>query len=212
VKQTIRREMAEVLAAMPPAEAQAGSVRACAAAGALEEFLAAGSVLFYHPIPGELDCLPLVREAWRLGKAVLLPKVSRAERRMAAFRWRSPEDEMTAGSYGIREPARGEPWPLGELDLVIVPVLACDRRGLRLGRGGGYYDRFLAQDSLRATTCGLAFARQVVDVLPAEAHDVPVEIVVTDRDVLRINKYSHGPPAGRRPGIAPPPRRRTRET
>ena len=191
MKREIRREMTAALAAMSPAEAEAGSARTCAAAASLAEFLTAQTVMLYHPIPGELDCLPLVREAWRRGKTVLLPKVSAAERRMAAVCWRSPDDEMTAGAFGIREPARGEPWPVGDLDLVIVPVLACDRRGVRLGRGGGFYDRFLARDALRATTCGLAFARQLVDALPAEAHDVPLGIVVTDRDVLRIKRYSH---------------------
>jgi 5-formyltetrahydrofolate cyclo-ligase len=66
--------------------------------------------------------------------------------------------------------------------------MAYDRQGGRLGRGGGYYDRFLGQPGLRAVRCGLAFAEQVVDELPTAPHDQPVDIVVTDQEVLRFNR------------------------
>ena len=97
---------------------------------------------------------------------------------------------MLVGSFGIGEPAAGEAWPIEDIDLIVVPAVAYDRRGRRLGRGGGFYDRFLARGGLRARTCGLAFAQQIVQELPAESHDYPVEIVVTDREVLRINRCS----------------------
>ena len=182
--------MKAALGAMPAEDAAAASRAACAALIAMEEFRDARAVMLYHPIPGEVDCVPIARAAWGAGKIVLLPKVLLAERRMTPVRWLSPDDEMLVGSFGIGEPAAGEAWPIEDIDLIVVPAVAYDRRGRRLGRGGGFYDRFLAQDKLQATTCGLAFARQIVEELPAESHDYPVEIVVTDREVLRINRCS----------------------
>jgi 5-formyltetrahydrofolate cyclo-ligase len=190
MKHRLRKDMKAALAAMAAEDAAAASRAACAAAVALEEFRDARAVMLYSPIPGEVDCVPIARAAWGAGKIVLLPKVLLAERRMTPVRWLSADDEMRVGSFGIGEPASGEAWPIEEIDLIVVPAVAYDRAGRRLGRGGGFYDRFLAQSGLRAVTCGLAFARQVVEELPAEPHDYPVEIVVTDREVFRINRCS----------------------
>ena len=190
MKRHLRRQMKAALGAMPAEDAAAASRAACAALVAMEEFRDARAVMLYNPIPGEVDCVPIARAAWGAGKIVLLPKVLLAERRMTPVRWASPDDEMLVGSFGIGEPASGEDWPIEDIDLIVVPAVAYDRRGRRLGRGGGFYDRFLAQDKLQATTCGLAFAQQIVEELPAESHDCPVEIVVTDREVLRINRCS----------------------
>ena len=89
-------------------------------------------------------------------------------------------------NQGIREPAGGEAWPIEQIDLVVVPALAYDRSGNRLGRGGGFYDRFLAQPALRAVRCGLAFSKQVVQELPVGPNDHPVDLLVTDAEVLRF--------------------------
>ena len=188
MKHGLRKDMKAALAAMSAEDAAAASRAACAALVALEEFRDARAVMLYNPIPGEVDCVPIARAAWEAGKTVLLPKVILAERRMVPVRWLSPDDEMLVGSFGIGEPASGDPWPIEDIDLVVVPALAYDRGGRRLGRGGGFYDRFLARGGLRAVTCGLAFARQIVQELPAEPHDYPVGIVVTDGEVFRINK------------------------
>jgi 5-formyltetrahydrofolate cyclo-ligase len=94
-------------------------------------------------------------------------------------------DQVKAGAYGIREPAGDETIEPAELGLVVVPAVAFDRRGQRLGRGGGYYDRFLELLSPGAVTCGVTFARYVLDRVPTEPHDKPVQIIVTDSDVIR---------------------------
>ena len=106
---------------------------------------------------------------------------------MAAVRVESDRDQMVVTSNGIREPAREETWPLEEIDLVVVPALAYDRLGNRLGRGGGFYDRFLARLEMRTVVCGLAFAQQVVEELPTHATDHPVDLLVTDEEVLRFH-------------------------
>jgi len=186
MKHRLRMEMKATLARMSAEEMGAAAESACARLTGLEEFAAADLVMLYWPIPGEVDCMPALFAAWEAGKTVLLPKVLWEEDRMIALAYRSPDEELTVGRYGIYEPADGSPWPIDEIDLIVAPALAYDRMGNRLGRGGGFYDRFLAQIEVGVETCGLAYDQQVVEELPTHSNDYPVDILVTDREVLRF--------------------------
>lgn len=186
MKAALRTKMKQTLSAMPPEQAAARSRRACEALGGTPEFTAARSVMIYMAMPAELDCSALAQACWAAGKSVLLPRVVWEERALLALPWTSPEDRFDRGPFGIREPAGGEPVPIERIDLIVVPALAFDRRGHRLGRGGGLYDRFLADPRCRALPCGIAFAEQVLDELPRLEHDVPVRMLVTDMEVLRF--------------------------
>lgn len=188
MKLRLRKEMKASLKAIAPQRAAEKSHAACGKVLALPEFQAAQAVMLYNPIPGELDCIPIALACWQRGKTVLLPRVSYEQRRLLPLRCTSLEDRMTSGTFGIREPAMAEPWPLELIDFLIVPALAYDRRGHRLGRGGGFYDRFLARKEVRAVTCGLGFAEQVVDELPVQPHDVPLQMLVTDAELLRFDR------------------------
>ena len=88
---------------------------------------------------------------------------------------------------GLRNPITGVPIPFEEIDLVVVPALAFDRRGNRLGRGGSYYDRFFANEQLKASRCGFGFAEQIVESVPAGQLDVPMDFLVTDEEVMYFN-------------------------
>jgi 5-formyltetrahydrofolate cyclo-ligase len=99
---------------------------------------------------------------------------------------RPEEAEMFDISHGLRQPAwRQREVEIERIDLVIVPALAFDRAGNRLGRGGGFYDRFLARPGLGASKIGLAFDEQIVDTIPVGPNDIPVDIVVTDKEIIR---------------------------
>ncbi len=104
-------------------------------------------------------------------------------------------DEVAASHYGIREPKSHlcRPLPPEALDVVIVPAVAFDRQGYRIGYGGGYYDRFLRQ-APQAARIGIAFACQIVDQIPAADHDIPMDGIVTGEGVII--------PAGGRPGFS----------
>ncbi len=98
---------------------------------------------------------------------------------------RSPT-ELVRARHGVREPAPElASTPLGELEVLVVPGLAFDRSGVRLGRGGGYYDRSLGGASVdtRPRTVGVAFACQCVDELPTATHDLRVDTIVTEHGV-----------------------------
>ena len=93
---------------------------------------------------------------------------------------------MTSTGPGIREPIAGNPMPVNMIDLVIVPGLGFTNRGYRIGRGMGFYDRFLAQPEFLGISCGLAFSEQVVDDLPVLDHDVPLGMLATDQGLRRF--------------------------
>jgi 5-formyltetrahydrofolate cyclo-ligase len=187
MKAELRKAMKRKLEAMAPESAAEKGRAACEALLALEAFRAARAVMLYLPLPLEVDTGPVARAAWGGGKTVLVPKVDYDERHMIAVRCETLEDEMRVDRYGILQPVDGEPWPLSDIDLVVVPALAFDRRGHRLGHGAGFYDRFLAGAEPGTMVCGLAFAEQVVEELPVRAHDHRLHVLVTDREVLTFD-------------------------
>jgi len=200
MKHHLRRQMKAKLAAMSPKEIATKSYAACEKLIALPEYHRARAVMLYLPISQEVDTAEIALHAWRQDKAVLAPKVNRRQRHMLAVEIHSLDDGLARGEFGIREPADGEPWPVEEIDFIVVPALAYDGSGGRLGRGGGFYDRFLADPNIRALPCGLGFDEQVVDELPVHAHDLPVAVLVTDKRVLRFDSCNSADGAGRSDG------------
>jgi 5-formyltetrahydrofolate cyclo-ligase len=142
------------------------------------------SLMLFLSMPDEVDTDPLVRGCLAVGHRVHAPRTLRRPRRMIPVRLRSLHD-VVVGAFGIREPAGDETVEPAELDVVIVPAVAFDRTCGRLGRGGGYYDRFLCELRPGAVTCGVALSRHVIDAVPTEPHDHPVDLVVTERGVVR---------------------------
>jgi len=191
MKDRLRSEMKATLAAMSDQDAAERSVRACERLLALDEYARAESVMLYAPISGEVNCRPVAVRAWEDGKTVLLPRVSWRHRHMEAVPVHSLDHPVVETRHGLREP-EGKHVPIEGIDLVVVPGLAFDRLGNRLGRGGGFYDRFLARQGLAAHACGLAFSVQVVRELPVHPNDYPVKVLVTDKEVVRFAVSSVG--------------------
>ena len=117
---------------------------------------------------------------------------------MRAIEIHSLEEGVARTPRGLREPTNGHVRNIEEIDLIVVPALAYDRTGNRLGRGAGLYDRFLSAAGCHAVTCGLAFAEQLVAHVPVRSHDHPVDLLVTDEEVLRFARDAN-------PSIAPDP-------
>ena len=188
-KREIRALLRQRLAAMSPQERHAGSLAIADRASATPEWHKAQTILLYLSLPDEVETRPLLEHALAQGKRLAVPKVINQKRReMAAVRAHSLEEaDLLAGLYGVRVP-RGDdaPIPPGEIDLAIVPGLGFCRRGVRIGRGLGYYDRYLSRPELRAVLCGLAFTAQVLDELPADQRDISVQMLVTESEVFRV--------------------------
>ena len=145
----------------------------------LPSIQAAKSILFYASMPGEVDTLLMIEKACFLGKRVALPIVEQNQRKLIPTLISSMED-VSKGTYGINEPQKHplRTLNLEEIDAVIVPGLAFDRQHHRLGRGVGYYDRFLSTLPKTVITVGLAFDFQLTESLPTEAHDVRLQQII----------------------------------
>ena len=185
-KGDLRKHLRDVLANMSFAERHHKSVAACNHIIGSPEFAAARVVMLYLSMPTEVDTAPLALRSWQDGKAVVVPKVSWDQRRMLPTEITSLHGHVTTAGTGVREPVDGKPMPLDMIDLVIVPGLGFTSKGYRIGRGMGFYDRFLAQGEFIGLSCGLAFEEQVVPSLPVLDHDMPLSMLVTDRGIRRF--------------------------
>ena len=145
----------------------------------LSSFRFADTVLAYSPIGSEVAIDKISRRALELGKKLAFPICDTLSREMT-FRYVSSLDELAAGAYSIPEPrADAECYAQIQHSLCIVPALAFDRHGFRLGYGGGYYDKFLKK--FDGVTLGVTYDSLVADTLPTGIYDVPVDIIVTER-------------------------------
>lgn len=144
----------------------------------LPAFRKAKAVMLYVAMDEEVDTHEILRVAFREKKHVLLPVVLQQSDEMISAELIAP-DRMKPGKYGIMEPEGwSSPFPMRDLEMVFVPGLAFDKKNYRLGRGKGYYDRFLAKLNSKVSTVGLAFEVQLTDELPIDAHDVRLDLVV----------------------------------
>jgi len=175
-KASLRRRVLAARAALSPQQrAEAGRALRDAVL-ALPQAQMAGTVAAYYSIGSEPDTHGLVYALWKRGTYVLLPQL----RPDMDLDWASYEgpDSLRAGPRGLTEPTeppRGAA-SVSRADLVIVPALAVDRRGMRLGRGGGSYDRALARVGPQVPTIALLYDTELVDEVPAAAHDQRVRL------------------------------------
>ncbi len=152
---------------------------------ALDKWRAAGTVALYAPIAGEADVLPLVEKARGSGKRVVFPRANTAAGSLEFFEVCSAL-ELRPGAYGVPEPPAEEAKRIsaGQIDLLVLPGLAFDLEGRRLGFGGGYYDRLLGSSPRPAI--GVAFESQIHTTLPDEDHDCGVDVVVTEARSIAV--------------------------
>lgn len=156
----------------------------------LATYKTARTVLGYLNFGSELAIEAWIRQALTDGKRVLLPRVNRASMLLELFEVKDIDSDVAAGAYGIREPVveRCERFEaLGEIDLILMPGVAFDREGGRLGYGGGYFDKLLAHLPHRPVLIAGAFAMQVVAEVPQEASDYKVDYLITENETIRCN-------------------------
>lgn len=174
-KRALRMEMKRRLEALPPAR-RAEYSRALLGHLCLQSREA--PLIAFLPLATEPDILPLLRERWASGAVVVLPRVAVTGLELHVVR---SEGELVPGAFGILEPPGHAPsWEGGVADC-LVPGLAFDAVGYRLGRGKAYYDRMLGKLGKNVRTTGVFFALQEVERVPREAHDQRLDAVVTER-------------------------------
>lgn len=177
-KRRLRQQASSALAGMSPEEREALSEEACAILAAQPLWNEVRSVLFYAPLAGELNIWPLLSRALGAGKCVALPRFDGLTGGYLPAIITDVERQLTSGRFGIREAVETCPlMVLNRLDFVLVPGVAFDVQGRRLGRGKGFYDRLLS--GTRAVKCGVAFEQQIVARVPVDSHDINVNYVLT---------------------------------
>ncbi len=173
-KKELRAAMRSRNRALAPKERTAAAGRIFEQIEALPAFRKARCAALFCSLPDEPPTGEALRR-WSLCKRVAVPRVEGETMRFFDYDPR----HLAAGAFGIEEPgADAVLCPPEEIDLLVIPGVAFTAAGARLGRGRGYYDRYLAQPELRARRVGVCFAHQIVEALPAEPHDAAMDLVV----------------------------------
>jgi len=187
-KHRLRQQIKNTLEQLSATQLQEKSHAACARLCSTDEFRQARVVMLFLSFEREIDTTFALQRAFSEEKTVLVPKVIWDDSKIVPVRLTALDAECEPERYGLRNPIQAEQVPAGEIDLVVVPGLAFDTQANRLGRGGGFYDRFGADPNLNACRCGFAFHEQLLTEIPAGPKDLPVEMLVTDRQILRFEK------------------------
>lgn len=184
-KALLRRECAELRAAISPEEKKAADERICTRFLALSSYRFADTVLLYAPIRSEINVWRIFDAALAAGKSVALPRCEGEKGEMHFYRVESRE-ALQKGSYGVSEPKEGCPrlekseW--NERTVCLLPGLSFDRKGYRLGYGGGYYDRYLR--NFPGLKVGAIYRRLLREALPCGKLDLPVDIVLHEQGYI----------------------------
>lgn len=185
LKKRLRQECLEKRAGLSQDEVREKSERIMARLFELDEFKKANFIMFYVDFKNEVMTQDAIAKALSMGKRVAVPKTVKDEG-LWAIEIKSLDD-LSAGAFGILEPTklenRVDP---EELDLVIVPGVAFDRKGHRLGFGAGYYDRFLPKLRPGVKKIAVAFEVQLVDSVPAEEHDIRMDAILTEEQLISL--------------------------
>lgn len=172
-KKEIRQEISKIKKAISSEQKQSMSEKIMQTVEGLEEFKQSNVVLAYHSLPDEVFTHEAVKR-WSKSKTILLPKVVGDDLELRIY---SSDDDLKQGSYGIMEPC-GKLWTDNDaIELAIIPGVAFDEKGNRLGRGKGYYDRLLPK--LSCAKIGVCYPEQLVDNVPVDEYDIGMDIVVS---------------------------------
>ena len=177
-KKKLREEIKSIGSGIPQSQRAMESVALCKKIRQQRDWLYAESVLMYAPLTGEVDIWPLAQESIFFGRAVFLPRFDAEKGVYQIVQVKDLEKDIKPGKFGVREPAPENPRsPRKQLDLILVPGLGFSMDGGRLGRGGGYYDRLVAE--LDGPACGVAFDWQILEGIPMESQDRYMNLIVT---------------------------------
>jgi 5-formyltetrahydrofolate cyclo-ligase len=186
-KAELRSKIRAVLKTFSPEKRASNSANLCASLQQLKFFQNAASVLFFASLPEEPDLWPLLSEVLATKKLVALPCFDSENQAYVPRRVGDIRVEIISGKFGIREPAPScVAIPLQDMDLVLVPGVAFDVGGHRLGRGNGFYDRLL--QNFRRKKIGIAFDEQMVEAVPVGKDDVKMDWIVTPTQSVRCNR------------------------
>ena len=152
----------------------------------------ANNVMVYIPLDNENEVLtePIINDLWNRGKKVFIPLTVHKTKEIIVSELKDLKKDLRIGNFGVLEPKKEATRPTDPsiLNMVIVPGVAFDKKGYRIGHGAGYYDRFLPKLSKKTATVSLAFDMQLIDKVPNEHHDIAVKYIITEKQFIRCIK------------------------
>jgi len=182
-KKLLRQQLSAVRNQLPPSVGLEQSEQACQHLIELTKALHIRSVLVYIPFRRELDTWPYIEWCWQQHIHVLAPRCDVATHAMILYPLYN-KDQLRSGAYGIMEPDILKLKPTDEIpEAVIVPGLAFNSKGQRLGYGGGYYDRLYERLGERTTWIGIAHEQQLVEEIPVDHYDIILNFVVSNKGI-----------------------------
>ena len=182
MKEELRIEMRKKRRALSKDIIKKSSAEICRQLFTLDEMKNAESVCVFLSAFNEPDTMRIIKQLWKDGKKVSAPVSDTETKTLSLFRIESIED-LHKGAYGILEPEKTKSVSEEDIDVILVPGLAFDKKGGRMGFGEGYYDRLLAKS--RATRIGLCYDFQLMDSIPTEEHDVSMNYIITAEKVIK---------------------------
>ena len=156
------------------------SLKICSVLMMTEEYKKAEIIALYAPLEDEVDTSPVINDALKAGKKVLLPKIeSKSE-----MNFYETGSIFNLNALGIKEPQGTKKYSPEQIDLIIIPLVCTDEKKNRIGFGGGYYDRYLS--TYKGTSIGICFDEQFsAEHLPCEEHDIKPDIILSDKRVIK---------------------------
>ena len=142
-------------------------------------FMMADKILIYHSLPDELQTIRFLQK-WHDRKRFFLPRVNGVNLDILPYE----ETRLELGSFHIEEPTGDDVVDVDDIELMVIPAVAFDRKGNRLGRGKGFYDRLLSTS--KATKIGVGYEFQLFDSIPSEPHDVAMDMVITQKTLIKL--------------------------
>jgi len=187
MKKKLRKEVIEKRNSLPSLERKKKDVHIMKKLLTLPEFKKAHTLLFYASFRTEVNTIDMIKESLKIGKRVVLPKVDKDRHRLNLYEIKDI-GELIPGDSGIPEPFLPDAKfvNVNDIDLMIIPGTGFDYSGNRLGYGAGYYDAFLSDMHEKIPLIALAYEEQLVQSIPSEPHDIKVDIIVTDKQVIKF--------------------------
>lgn len=185
-KQEIRNDMAAFVKSLPSDVVKANTRTIEDRLFEFANFLESRIVMLYVNAANEVATGNIIRRAYDFNKIVLLPAFDPVKSTMKPMKVDNPDKDLTPGPRGILEPnpSRCKPVPLDCIDIAIIPGIAMDEKGGRIGSGNGYYDRLIPDLPMTTRKVGLVFEGQLVPQVPMESHDKHVDIIITEKRVI----------------------------
>lgn len=187
-KQAVRERIAALLKREP---VLLQTDKPCSALLASEAYAHSRTVLAFVAMPDELSTDALLRDVITSKRRLVLPRASSRSAAMTLHQVGNLDADLERSRLGFRQPKKSLPCvAVNEIDLIVVPGVAFDERGYRLGRGAGHYDRLLCAPGIRATIVAMALDEQIIAGLPVEPHDRPVHTIFTPTRVISCRPIS----------------------